>query len=118
MKKYLFVCQHNFTRSKFGAEFFRGYLNGKKINAKVRSVGLGFSSNFFGNRVCRESLNGVDWVFVMENYMKDYLFEKFGVDKKKIVVIGIKDEYGFMKKKNILELDRALRRVKWERYLK
>ena len=41
MKNYLFICQHNFIRSRYGAEFFRGFLKGKKREGKVYSAGLG-----------------------------------------------------------------------------
>jgi protein-tyrosine-phosphatase len=53
MKKYLFICQHNFTRSRYTEEFFRGFLKGKKKEGKVYSAGLGFSSIFLGRRLNR-----------------------------------------------------------------
>ena len=117
MKRYLFVCQHNFTRSKYGAEFFRGYLIGKKVNAKVKSAGIGFSSYFFGKRISKRILRIIDWVFVMEKDMKNYLIEKFNFDKKKIVILNIEDKYGFLRIKNIEELDKKFRKVNWGDYL-
>lgn len=117
MKKYLFVCKHNFTRSKFGAEFFRGYLLAKNKEVKVISRGLGFSSYFFGRKLRRKDLKDTDFIFVMENYMKDKIFEKFNFDKKKIIVLNIKDEYGFGKIKNIEDLDKKFKKINWKKYL-
>ncbi|MBT3690884.1 hypothetical protein HOD29_01245 [archaeon] len=115
--KYLFICQHNFTRSKFGASFFRGFLEGKGIKAKVGSAGIGFVSYFLGRRVNRKIIQRVDWIFVMEGYMKDYFVENFGVDSKKIVVLNIKDEYGFFKRKSIKSLNEIFGKINWEKYL-
>jgi len=117
MKSYLFVCQHNFTRSKFGADFFRGYLRGKGIAAKVRSAGVGFISNFLGNRVDKK-VKGFDYIFVMEDYMKEYLINKFNVNKTRITVLGIKDEYGLFRKKSMDSLEKFFEKIKWEKYLK
>ncbi len=117
-RKYLFVCQHNFTRSRYGAEFLSGFLDGRGISAQIDSAGLGIASYFLGKRINHKFLKDVDIVFVMENYMKDYLECRFCFDKSKIVVLNIKDDYGFLKRKSIKELDKLLRRVKWQKYLK
>jgi len=116
-RKYLFVCQHNFTRSKYGAEFLSGFLEGKKIEAQIDSAGLGIASYFLGKRINSKILNNVNKVFVMEDYMKDYLMNKFKFDQSKIIILNIKDNYGFLKKKSIKELDKLLRKARWERYL-
>ena len=92
MKRYIFICKHNFTRSKFGAEFFRGYLLAKNKESKVISRGLGFLSYFIGRKLRKKDLKDANFVFVMERYMKDKLFEKFNFDKNKIIVLNIKDE--------------------------
>jgi len=118
MKNYLFVCRHNFTRSKFITEFFRGFLEGKKIEARVYSAGIGFVSSFFGKRVNKRFLKKMSLIFVMEGYMKEQLIQKFELDKQKIIVLRIKDEYGFLKKKNIDDLDKIFERIKWEKWLK
>lgn len=117
MKDYLFICQHNFTRSKFGAEFFRGYLKGKKIKSKVKSAGIGFGSYFLGRKVNKRILKNKFWVFVMESYMKDFLIKKFNVNKNKIVVLNIEDDYGFFHKRTIEELDKEFKKINWEKYL-
>lgn len=117
MKKYVFICEHNFTRSKYGAEFFNGFLEGKNKKAKVESAGLGFLSIFLGRRINKKILSGSDFVFVMERWMKNYLVEKFNFNSSKIVVLGIKDEYGFLRSKNILDLDKKLKQINWSRYL-
>jgi protein-tyrosine-phosphatase len=117
MKKYIFICQHNFIRSRYGAEFFRGLLRGEKIEGKVYSAGLGFISIFFGRRVSKRLLSKMDWVFVMEKYMKDYLIKKFKFDKNKIIVLNIKDIYGPGKSKDVDDLDKILENKHFERYL-
>jgi predicted protein tyrosine phosphatase len=117
MKKYLFVCQHNFTRSKFGAEFFRGYLKGKGIKSKVKSAGIGPSSYILGRRINKRILKNKDWIFVREVWMKKYLVKNFKIDKNKIVVLNIEDKYGFLRKKNIDELDKKFKKIDWSKYL-
>jgi len=117
MKNYLFVCQHNFTRSKYGAEFFRGYLKGKKKQGKVYSAGLGGISIFVGRKVNKKLLKKMDWVFVMEKYMKDYLVRKFGLDKNKIVVLNIEDNYGFLRRKTVDDLDTVFEKIDWKKFL-
>jgi predicted protein tyrosine phosphatase len=118
MKNYLFICQHNFTRSIYGAEFFRGFLEGKKIQAKVDSAGIGLISFFLGKRVNKKILRNQYKIFVMEDYMKDYLVRKFNLDSTRIVVLDIYDDYGLFKKKDLNKLDKLFRKIKWENYLK
>ncbi len=117
LKKYLFICQHNFTRSRYGAEFFRGYLKGKKREGRVYSAGLGWISFFLGKRVNKKLLKKVDWIFVMEKYMKDYLIGKFKLDEDKIVVLNIDDFYGFLRRKTVDDLDKILEKIKWNNFL-
>jgi predicted protein tyrosine phosphatase len=117
MKKYLFICQHNFIRSRYGAEFFRGFLKGENKEGKVYSAGLGWSSLFFGRRVSKRLLGKMNWIFVMENYMKEKLIRKFKIDEKKIVVLNIKDIYGPGKSKDVDDLDKLLENKNFERYL-
>jgi predicted protein tyrosine phosphatase len=111
------VCRHNFTRSRFGAEFLRGYLNAKKIKADVISRGVGWSSNFIGKRIKKEDLKGMTRIFVMEDYMKDWIVDTFGFDAKKIIVFNIPDDYGFWKKLKVRELDKLFQKIDWKKYL-
>ena len=117
MKKYIFICQHNFIRSRYVAEFFRGFLRGENIEGKVYSAGLGFISIFFGRRVSSRLLRKMDWIFVMEPYMKDELIRKFKTDEKKIVVLNIKDIYGPGKSKDVDDLDKLFENKNFCRYL-
>jgi protein-tyrosine-phosphatase len=117
MKKYLFICQHNFIRSRYGAEFFRGFLKGENKEGKVYSAGLGIISIFLGRRVSKKLLIKMDWIFVMENYMKEELIRKFKIDEKKIVVLNIKDIYGPGKSKDVDELDKLLESKNFGKYL-
>ena len=117
MKHYLFVCKHNFTRSKYCAVFFKGYLKGKGIRAKVFSAGTSFSSYFLGKRLNKKFVKKFDLFFVMECWMKEEIIKKFGVCSNKIVILGIKDIYGFLRKKSIDDLDKLLGSFNWEKYL-
>lgn len=117
VKKYLFICQHNFTRSKYGAEFFRGYLKGKKKKGEVSSAGIGFVSYFTGRRVNKKILKENDVIFVMEKYMEDYLVKEFKTDKNKIIVLGIKDNYGYFEKGSFDDLDKVFQRINWEKFI-
>jgi predicted protein tyrosine phosphatase len=99
------------------AEFFRGFLRGENIEGKVYSAGLGFISIFFGRRVSSRLLRKMDWIFVMEPYMKDELIRKFKTDEKKIVVLNIKDIYGPGKSKDVDDLDKLLENKNFCRYL-
>lgn len=49
--------------------------------------------------------------------MRDYLIEHFGVERKKIIVLNIPDKYGFLRLKNIEDLDKRLERFQWKKYL-
>jgi len=117
MKKYLFICQHNFIRSRYGAEFFRGFLKGENKEGKVYSAGLGFISIFFGRRVNKRLLHKMNWIFVMEKYMKDYLICKFEIDEKKIVILNIKDIYWPGNSKDVDDLDKLLENKNFGKYL-
>jgi predicted protein tyrosine phosphatase len=117
MKKYLFICQHNLIRSRYGAEFFRGFLKGRKKEGIVSSAGIGVSSIFLGRRVNKRILAKTDWIFVMEKYMQEYLIKKFNFNKNKIVVLNIKDIYGFLKPKTVDDLDKILETKNFVRYL-
>jgi len=117
MKKYIFICQHNFIRSRYGAEFFRGFLKGENKEGKVYSAGLGLVSILFGRRVNRRLLHKMDWIFVMEKYMKDELLNKFKIDEKKIVVLNIKDIYGPGKSKDVDDFDKLLENKNFGKYV-
>jgi predicted protein tyrosine phosphatase len=117
MKKYIFICQHNFIRSRYGAEFFRGILKGENKEGKVYSAGLGVISVFFGRRVTKRLLYKMNWIFVMEKYMKEELIKRFKVDGNKIIVLNIKDIYGPGKSKDVDDLDKILENKNFEKYM-
>ncbi len=120
MRNCLFVCKHNFTRSKYSAEFFRGYLEGKKLGKKIKiySAGIGFTSIFLGKRLNHKLISKIDFIFVMEKYMKNLIVKKFDFDKNKIIVLNIKDKYGFLRRNTIEDLDKILRKIDWGKYIR
>ncbi len=117
MKNYLFICQHNFIRSRYGAEFFRGFLKGKKKEGNVSSAGLGLISMILGKKVNKRMLAKMDWIFVMEDYMKEDLIKKFNINRNKIIVLKIKDIYGPGKEKDVDDLDKILETKNFSKYL-
>jgi len=117
MKNYLFICRHNFTRSKQGKKFLEKYLKKKKIKANVYSAGIALVSRVVGEKVNKKIIGKADVIFVMENYMKTYLIRNFDVKKNKIVVLGIKDLYGFLRQKSLEELNGVFEKIEWRRYL-
>lgn len=85
----LFLCSMNKLRSPTAENVFasRGGLF-------VDSAGL---DNDAVQRVSVEQINDADIIFVMENTHKRKLTKKFNEAKgKKIVVLGIPDEYDYM----------------------
>lgn len=92
-------------------------MKGKKKEAKVYSAGIGIISIFLGRRVSKRLLSKMDWIFVMEEYMKKYLINKFKINKRKIIVLNIKDIYGPGRNKNVDDLDKLLENKNFGKYL-
>ncbi len=116
-KRYLFLCKHNFTRSRYAEDFLRGYLDAKNVKAIISSAGVGWLSVFLGRRINKNILKNVDVVFVMEKYMKNYLVKNFEFARKKIIVMNIKDEYGFLRRKSYLALEKRFEKFDWKKYI-
>lgn len=119
MKKYLFVCRHNHKRSRYGEEVFSNFLNNNRLTGEVASAGIGWTAFFFGRKIKKKMLKDITKIFVMEEYMKDYIVDKFGVSPDKIVVLNIPDDYGFtfLKKYSIDDLKKRLERINWKKYI-
>jgi predicted protein tyrosine phosphatase len=102
----LFVCSKNRLRSPTAEVVFSAYPG-------VEAASAGIS----GDAETPVSSDLIDWadvVFVMEKRQRDLLTAKFGsaLRKKRVVVLGIPDRYGYMDP----ELVRLLK-TKVERYL-
>ena len=90
MRKYLFVCWQNQTRSPYVSRYFDNLLKRMGTQGWVASAGLAESSN---KKVTKEMCNLVDMIFVMEEWMKDELVRKYQVDECKVVNLDILDVY-------------------------
>ena len=94
----LFVCSQNRLRSPTAENVFSNY-----PGYSVRSAGLDKSA------IVSISTEDIEWseiIFVMEQEHKNKLMKRFGkiCSNKKIVVLGIPDEYEYMDPTLINEL--------------
>lgn len=91
MKHVLFVCSQNRLRSPTAERIFRDV-----EGVRVRSAGIYEESRTV---LDKELLNWADMVFVMEEWQRDMIEERFpGIGKsgKRIMVLGIEDIYNYM----------------------
>ena len=94
----LFVCSRNEWRSPTAEAIFR---NHDFINAK--SAGTSPSARI---KISQKHLDWADLVFVMEKKHRQLLEQKFGenLDRQKIIVLDIPDEYQYMDEELVEEL--------------
>ncbi len=90
--KMLFVCGKNKLRSPTAEIIFSEYQG-----IETRSVGVRQDAEVIAGI---EDIEWADILFFMEQKHKQKLSEKFGnaLKSKKVVILGIKDQYGFMDK--------------------
>ena len=88
MKKLLFICTLNLQRSPTAAEIF-------KDKYETKSAGVGDTAK---QPLTAELLEWADVVFVMEDWQRKVIGEKFPKQylKKKIINLDIPDMYYFM----------------------
>lgn len=91
MKKVLFVCQYNQNRSVAAEHLF-------KDKFETKSAGL-----VSGTIVSKAALEWADIVYVMEDYMRDYLNDKFAILKSKVICLDIPNIHGVKLKYLLLE---------------
>lgn len=90
MKRLLFVCSQNRLRSPTAEAVFADY-----PGVEVDSAGL---NNDAEVRLSDEQLEWADVVIVMERAQRERLNRKYGhaLKGKRVVVLGIPDEYDYM----------------------
>jgi predicted protein tyrosine phosphatase len=88
MKKLLFICTLNLQRSPTGAEIF-------KDKYETKSAGVDKTAR---QPVTAELLEWADIVYVMEDWQRTYISEKFTKEylKAKIINLDIPDMFNFM----------------------
>ncbi len=90
MTRVLFICSRNRLRSPTAEEVFRGW-----PGVEVDSAGLSPDAEV---PLSVEQLQWADLILVMEPVHRRGLNRRFGSDLrgKRVVVLGIADDYGFM----------------------
>ena len=86
--KVLFVCLANEGRSPYAERYFRERCREKGIDVEVTSAGLR-AEDEFSRPVTRSLVESSDLIFVMEEYMKEELIERFYADPRKICCLNV-----------------------------
>jgi predicted protein tyrosine phosphatase len=99
MKKLLFICSQNRLRSPTAEAMFS-----KWPNVEAMSAGLNPNAEL---RVSAEMVEWADAIFVMEAAHKKKLCKEFNgpLKGKRVIVLGIPDEYDYMQKELIQLLE-------------
>jgi protein-tyrosine phosphatase len=99
----LFICSRNQWRSPTAEEIYR---NHKNLN--VKSAGTEASARI---KITAKHINWADIIFVMEKKHKIRIVEKFPfeIKLKRIVILEIQDEYKFMDKELIEEIQAGVK---------
>src|SRR3989339_1776337 len=101
MKKpaYLFVCGQNLYRSPAAEEWLVQYCKDHSFDVEVQSAGTNSLGriNGRGKQLETNQIEGADQIFVMEEYMKTFILEKYCLEgavgretvSAKIIVLDI-----------------------------
>ena len=105
MKKpaYLFVCGQNLYRSPAAEEWLVQYCKDHSFDVEVQSAGTNSLGriNGRGKQLETNQIEGADQIFVMEEYMKTFILEKYCLEgavgretvSAKIIVLDIPDKF-------------------------
>ncbi|MFM5950047.1 MAG: low molecular weight protein tyrosine phosphatase family protein [Novosphingobium sp.] len=106
MKRFLFVCSQNRLRSPTAEQIFA-----ERDDIKVSSAGTNHDAE---NPLGAEQIEWADVIVAMERQHRAKIQRHFGaaLKSKRIVVLGIRDEYAFMDEALI-----GLLRSKMQRHL-
>ena len=103
MKKLLFICTLNLQRSPTAAEIF-------KDKYETKSAGVGETAK---QPLTAGLLEWADVVFVMEDWQRQAIGEKFPKQylKKKIINLDIPDRYYYMDEELVKVLKEKIKRI-------
>jgi len=95
----LFVCSRNQWRSPTAEAIYKNY-----VDLNVKSAGTEPTARI---KLNAKNILWADLIFVMEKKHRQRMFEKFPneISEKKIIVLDIPDEYKFMNKELIEEIE-------------
>lgn len=98
----LFVCTKNKWRSPTAETLYSNH-----PSLEVRSAGISRSAR---RHINSTDINWSDIIFVMENKHKRYIYQQFQhqINKKRIIVLDIPDDYQYMDKALISWLQDAV----------
>lgn len=90
MRRAVFICGRNRLRSPTAERIFQG-----RRGFEISSAGLNPDADV---EVSPELLERADIIFVMENEQRAKLVKRFGalLKNKKVVCLGISDDYAYM----------------------
>jgi len=89
-KHYLFICHANINRSKTAEDVCRKIAEQSDLEITISSAGM---SEACANPVSREMVDKADIIFVMEDYMKIQLEQRYNQSPGKIICLHIPDMY-------------------------
>jgi len=89
-KHYLFICHANMHRSKTAEDVCREIAEQYGLGISVSSAGMSQASE---NPVMKEMVDKADVIFVMEDYMKTELEQRYKQQPGKIICLDILDIY-------------------------
>ena len=90
-KKILFVCRANVSRSVTAETVFSQLAEVSKLELEVKSAGINAADS--GTQISKELTDSCDKIYVMEEYMKDFLIHNYKTNPNKIINLNIEDIY-------------------------
>jgi predicted protein tyrosine phosphatase len=87
---YLFVCMANMQRSPTAEDVARGLAKANGLPVTTKSAGV---SPLAERPITKELAREADLIFVMEEYMKTFIIQSYGIEPGRIINLGIPDIY-------------------------
>lgn len=89
-RTYLFVCMANMQRSPTAEDVARRLAKAKGLPVIAKSAGVSpLAERPINKKLAREA----DLIFVMEEYMKNFIIQSYDIEPGRIINLGIPDIY-------------------------